>query len=118
MWFHKTSSDPRPPVIGLVQALGVFLYIVGGISIATGGLLEFVMPLEGTIFGPMMFLMLFCLSVLVCGSLTLLYPLKFMMEKRFQEAVLVLLWMVFWMAALMAVLLTIGKLIGPFVVID
>jgi hypothetical protein len=80
--------------IGLVQAISVSLYC---------GLIGLIMFKGSDIFGstpnylgPVMFLLLFCASALICGFLTMAYPLVLFFDDKI-KALKVVLFTILWL---------------------
>lgn len=116
--FRKAPSNPSPAFAGLVQAVGIFAYIMVGIGVGSSVLFQQMIPSPSPMLSGMLFLMIFSTSALVCATIALFYPVKFLLEKRVRDAVTVVLSMVAWMfviiLALMLLMTLMGGMVGGF----
>ncbi|MFH2085173.1 MAG: hypothetical protein ABII21_00045 [bacterium] len=93
MWFNK--QDKFPYKEGLMQAVGVVVYVAMFTLLITGtGRL---VPHINQAFAPLMFLTLFCFSVLACGLMVFYRPYMLFMDKRGKEAVQLVLSTTKWL---------------------
>ncbi len=82
MWFHK--KDKFPYKEGFKQASGVAGYVLVFSQLMVNG--EQLFPHINKTWGPMMFLLLFCFSVLACGLMVFYRPYMLFMDKKGKEA--------------------------------
>ncbi|MFA6039038.1 MAG: hypothetical protein WCV62_06575 [Candidatus Peribacteraceae bacterium] len=96
----------HPVVAGILQALGILLYIV---------LFAFVgVPLIDNVehtpvmsmMAPVFFLFTFSFSALLCAAITGTFPAVLLFQKRYRDAAIVIISMIIMMALLLALLLT------------
>lgn len=71
--------------VGLLQASQVVAYVAGFTVLVTNG--EKIFSQINENFAPLMFLTLFCFSVLVCGLIVFYRPYLLFLEKKPKEAV-------------------------------
>ncbi|MEI8232666.1 MAG: hypothetical protein WCG44_02885 [bacterium] len=81
MWWHKKDNVSKT---GLIQAAEVFGYVFLFSRIMANG--EAIFPHINKTFGPMMFLTLFCFSVLACGLMVFYRPYMLFVDKKGKEA--------------------------------
>lgn len=107
------TKSISPYLAGFLQAVGVHLFILLGFFIGIS-----VLPQRDPPFTPVLVLLIFSFSVLVCGCLTLGYPILLVLEKKTPDAVKVILSMVASMAIFVMVWIVITMLTAPFAPID
>lgn len=89
-------KSPRPFTAGFLQAAGVVAYILLFASIAQH--LQNAPDPSSSMIAILLFLLTFSFSVLVCGSLALIYPIFLVVKKKWKDALLVIVWMAVWIA--------------------
>lgn len=84
--------------ISILQALGIILYMAGiGIVMQNGQ--QIFGDIDNNYLGPVMFLLLFGVSILICGLLAFYYPFILVWEKKkAMEAIKLVLYETFWLA--------------------
>lgn len=88
----------KPELIGFLQAAGVVAYISLVATIMNNGSQVFG-ALDNSFFGPVVFLTLFAVSILICGFITLGYPVRlFWIEKKPAEAIKIVWYMTAFLA--------------------
>lgn len=96
---EKTLSAKPKYIIGLVQAVGVATYITLLITFFTGFAPRF--EHDSMFLAPIIFLMVFVTSALICGSLMLAYPLWLTVQGRIKDAAEVVVWGIVWLLAIL-----------------
>lgn len=97
LFFKHRSPKLAPPLVGLIQAVGICAYVLllSGLAFYTG---SHGAPDPGPVFAMAGILFVFCFSAALCGTLFLGYPLYvFLVEKRPKDAFLMPVWTVVWM---------------------
>jgi hypothetical protein len=89
----------KPKAAGALQALGLVAYVIliASVMRAIGS----AQPEHalGPVLGPALFLLIFSASALICGAITLGYPLiLFFREEKKREAFGVVGWTIVWLA--------------------
>lgn len=97
----KMESVKRltPQISGLLQALGIVLYVVVFVLVLQG-----VIPKDadlGPIIAPIFMLLAFSTSALICASIVLLRPALLFFSDRKKEAVQIVLWTAGWLAIIL-----------------
>ncbi len=96
MWFHKKAEMPYKE--GFTQAVGVVAYAALFTLFVTNG--ERMMPDINETFAPLMFLTLFCFSVLACGLIVFYKPYMLFVDKKGKEAMMLVLATTKWLGVL------------------
>jgi len=92
MWFHKKDEMDKE---GLKQASFVFGYVVVFTMLVVNGGRLF--PHINTVFAPLMFLTLFCFSVLACGLIVFYKPYLLFVDKKGKEGMKLILATTKWL---------------------
>lgn len=87
-------KDLRSFLIGFLQALSIFLYVIALFLLMDTQILDDWVLTSGLI------LFLFCFSALLCSSLVFAYPVYLLFQKRNREAVIMFVSTVVWMGML------------------
>ena len=82
MWFHKKDF---PYKAGLIQAAEVFAYVIVFTQLMVNGGMLFP-KIDNKNLAPIMFLTLFCFSVLACGLMVFYKPYLLFVDKKGKEA--------------------------------
>lgn len=100
----------NPKMAGLVQALGLGLYV--GFFVA---LVQFIQqwfilrPIApNPIFSAFLFLLAFVISALVCGSIVFIYPIFLFFAEKKNETIEVVIWTAIWLIFMFLILLILG----------
>lgn len=98
MTLFKKPTSIKNWLVGLLQASGVFLYIVFIAYFMTQTSAVFTGKTGSqTVMGTIM-LLIFSVSALVCGLIALGHPIKVGLDKRLKEAVDMVLWTIAFLA--------------------
>jgi len=103
MWFHKKEKFPYKE--GFYQAAGVFGYVVLFGTMINNG--EALFPNINKTFGPIMFLTLFCFSVLACGLIVFYKPYMLFIDKKRREAGELVLSTAKWLGVFVAIIVAV-----------
>ncbi len=97
----------KPVTVGILQALGVFLYIVlFTVIIQTFGTIANNIP---EYFAPVIALLTFSFSALLCAFITLTRPIILLFRQRYRDAIVIIASMLMTMAVLL--LFSIGSIL-------
>jgi hypothetical protein len=89
---------------GLKQAAGIIAYILLVVTIMTqSGINEQNIP---GILAPLMFILMFVTSALICGTIALYYPATLALQGKVRDALEVIAWTGVWMIAMLVILVT------------
>jgi hypothetical protein len=92
-----------PTVVGLMQAVGLALYITLFATIATyAGNSNLGINIQPPL-AIIVFLMAFIISASICFSIAFVYPIKLFFEDKKREAVQTILWMIGWLLVLFVI---------------
>jgi hypothetical protein len=83
------------PFIGFIQATLLFLYIFG-VNIFLVSLGQKFDNEVGSLYGPMLFLLLFIISAVISATIVLGRAGVLFWEKKYKEAFTILGWTIFW----------------------
>ena len=100
-----------PKIIGLLQAIGLLLYVTIVAVIMRDGPFWFRYENINLTFGVMAFLLFFVLSALISASLILGYPLILLLDGKKKDAIQTVLWSVGWIVIFFIIALSIIVLI-------
>ncbi len=97
--FETVLASKPKYLIGLIQASGVALYITLFVSTVMhfGSSFEDDVPFVT----PIIFLMTFVTSALICGSLILAYPIWQIVQDRVKDAALIVAWSIAWLLVIL-----------------
>ncbi len=83
------------PLVGLIQAVAVALYVILIAVILNSG--EQLFGKMSTFWGPVAFLLLFVVSAAITGALTLARPLMLYFDNHRREGIKLFLWTIAWL---------------------
>jgi hypothetical protein len=108
MWFHK--KDKFPYKEGFIQAAEVVGYVILMTQFMTNGE-KFFAHLNKSI-GPIMFLTMFCFSVLACGLIVFYKPYLLFVDKKGKEAIQLVLATTKWLGAFALVVIAVVAMLS------
>jgi|GEM_PF-919422 hypothetical protein len=110
---ESETANPSPKIVGLMQALGIALYVSAFASVPTFAerfaLLRDFDP--GLPFGPILFLLAFIISATICSSLMFGYPLFLLVRGEREKAFRIVLWSIAWLAATFSLFFSVALLV-------
>ncbi len=111
MLFFRKVPNPAPWFVGLRQALAVVAYILAFTGLIMSGVL---MDIEHTasFLAPAVFLSMFSVSALICGTIAFFYPVRLLLEKRYTDAMMVIVWMAVWMLVFVVGLIALAAMVS------
>ena len=84
-----------PPFLGFLQASFLFVYVFFCSLFFANP--PFGKSIANTFLGPLMFLLLFVISALICALISLGYPLYLAFNKQIRKAIVIILWTLIWL---------------------
>ena len=103
----------EPKVIGLLQAIGLILYVI--IFAVSANQVREWSPVYGTAINPVAsiitFLLAFVISALICGSLIFLYPALLFFEGKREAGLRIIFWSTLWLILFFAIFAVVGLFI-------
>lgn len=99
---ENKGVNPSPKLIGFIQAAGLALYVSLFATLVQQAqswlLLHNIQP--NPILSIVLFLLVFVISALICGSLIFAYPLLLFSSGRRSEAAKTVLWSLIWLVVI------------------
>ena len=110
MWFKKQKPSWITKQEGLLPAMEVFGYVVLFTTLMTNGGKLF--PQINKTLAPVMFLTLFCFSVLACGLIVFYKPYLLFVEKKGKEAMSLVVATTKWLGVLAVMVVVLVALLS------